>query len=299
MINDIIESIVTYTEYLKNNLKLNVSFCNISNYFEKYMYIFYQFNSHPIVYCDLIKKKKESFEKCVRKQWNVLSKCKDGPFYGICWAGIEEYVFPIVCNNIALGFISVSGYRGKFDTAISRLKKVSNDFGYNYETLYKTFMQSTSDTIPNFENVKTIIAPLAIMFERLYLENPIEPKTDTKEFSVYEKILMYLTRNYMQNLTLERIAKDLNYSVSYVRQIFKKRSNHTIGEYIVNLKMKKAAELLINTSISVASVAANTGFVDANYFSTKFKTHYKVSPLEYRKINATQKQDSNIEKLMF
>ena len=62
----------------------------------------------------------------------------------------------------------------------------------------------------------------------------------------------------------------------------------TITEYILQKRMKKAAQILSNDGdVSIKEISETCGFSDIEYFSRSFKQYYGVSPSTYRK----QKQD--------
>ncbi|MBQ9131859.1 MAG: helix-turn-helix domain-containing protein [Clostridia bacterium] len=74
----------------------------------------------------------------------------------------------------------------------------------------------------------------------------------------------------------------------YLRRCFKREVGKTPLEYLTSLRMEQAKMLLIQQTFSgVESVALSCGFADPFYFSTCFKKHVGVSPLQYRKQNVT------------
>lgn len=51
----------------------------------------------------------------------------------------------------------------------------------------------------------------------------------------------------------------MHYSKSYIRQLFHKKTNHTIAHYLTTLKMKRAKELLLDENISISQIAFEIG----------------------------------------
>ena len=78
------------------------------------------------------------------------------------------------------------------------------------------------------------------------------------------------------------MAENIGYSESYFGYAFKKKYKMSVSQYIRELQLAKAKDLLENTSFSVASVASYVGFDDSNYFSSLFKKYFGLSPKEYR-----------------
>jgi len=85
------------------------------------------------------------------------------------------------------------------------------------------------------------------------------------------------------NLTIEQLASLSNMSLS----TFKRRFGELFGEnpatYIRQKKLNKAAQLLQNSSTSIASICYDVGFSDTSNFTKTFQTYFKVTPSEYRK----------------
>ncbi len=84
------------------------------------------------------------------------------------------------------------------------------------------------------------------------------------------------------NLTLEQLALLCNMSLS----TFKRRFTEFFGEnpatHIRNRKLEKAAHLLQNSDLSIASICYDVGFTDTSNFSKAFKHHFNLSPSQYR-----------------
>ena len=70
----------------------------------------------------------------------------------------------------------------------------------------------------------------------------------------------------------------------YFRRCFKRETGKTPTQYITDMRIVKAKQLLSDNKLfSIERVAHNCGFADSLYFSTCFKKHVGVSPLAYRK----------------
>ncbi len=100
--------------------------------------------------------------------------------------------------------------------------------------------------------------------------------------TLYNTILQYIENNYGEIRTNQSIAKALCYHEYYLNRIFKSYANKTLHAYIMEVRMKKAAEMLANTEREVGEIAYAIGFANANHFSTKFKQYFGVCPLQYR-----------------
>ena len=64
--------------------------------------------------------------------------------------------------------------------------------------------------------------------------------------------------------------------------IFKEESGYNFIEYLTNVRMDRAKELLDNSDLSMKEICAMCGYTDPNYFSRSFKKNVGVTPTEYK-----------------
>ena len=95
------------------------------------------------------------------------------------------------------------------------------------------------------------------------------------------KIVSYIGDHYMQNITLADVCKETELSKQYCMRVFRKHMQTTIGDYILEMRMRHAAYLLRNTYMNVNQAADYLGFSSSSYFSSVFKQYYGVSPSAY------------------
>ncbi|MFV0366582.1 MAG: two-component regulator propeller domain-containing protein [Mangrovibacterium sp.] len=86
------------------------------------------------------------------------------------------------------------------------------------------------------------------------------------------------------NFSTEHFAQEMLISRSLLYKKIKSLTELSITDFINTYKLKKAAELMKDNSLSIADVAFQSGFNDPKYFSRIFKKFYKMSPSEYQKI---------------
>ena len=99
----------------------------------------------------------------------------------------------------------------------------------------------------------------------------------------FRQIISFIENNYKDSmLSLEDVAKELNYSVSYISAILKKNKT-SFTKYLTDVRMEKAKYLLKNTEEKILSIANEVGYDDPYYFSHCFKKNSGMSPAEYRK----------------
>ncbi len=98
------------------------------------------------------------------------------------------------------------------------------------------------------------------------------------------KIENFLLNNYKRPITLEDIEKETYFTKTHCHTVFKKEKGITIIEYLNNIRVSKAKELLIEGAFTLEEIAEETGFTSYNYFSRVFKKVTSYTPKEYRRM---------------
>ena len=96
------------------------------------------------------------------------------------------------------------------------------------------------------------------------------------------KVINYIENNYSQKLTLKLLSEVSGLSGSSFRRSFYNVVGLSPINYLLKLRLKKAALLLDSSDLSITEIAYRTGFSDSNYFIRQFKKFSGTSPLKYR-----------------
>ena len=265
--NNLIENIVSYINYLNKDCGLMVSVHfkdDIFNHMhDSLASMILPYNCHTNAYCVMVKN--SNYNKCLLNQKKILTKCKsENAFCHICHAEVNEYIYPICQNTAVVGFIAVSGYRRNNPTECNILN-------------YNLWNRNLGAEIP-LKICNSVIPPLCFMLEcalQTYLmENGDE----------YNQILQFL-HEYHTNITLYDLTKHFNRSKSHISHMFKKENGISLRAYCNKLKLEDSKKLLLETDIPITEIALNVGFNDTSYFIHLFKNKFGISPLKYRKTN--------------
>jgi len=96
-------------------------------------------------------------------------------------------------------------------------------------------------------------------------------------------VFEYAIEFYHQNITLEEVAKKANMSKNAFCRYFKKRTNKTFFQFLIEIRIENACKLLNHKKdLSIASISELCGFQDIANFNRKFKELKKISPSHYR-----------------
>lgn len=106
---------------------------------------------------------------------------------------------------------------------------------------------------------------------------PMKFKSADKKVIV-QTIINFMNENYMKDITLETISKNMYFSSVYISKIFKDETGKSPINHLIRIRLSKARQLLETRPISIKAAAEAVGYNDAYYFSKLFKKYYGVTP---------------------
>lgn len=106
--------------------------------------------------------------------------------------------------------------------------------------------------------------------------------SDTHHLTV-KRAKSLINEFYNTGITLDEIAKRLSITPEYLGTQFRKETGVTFSNYIKNVRITKAKELLVGTSLKLYEISERVGYSDPKYFSKVFKDTVGMLPAEYRK----------------
>lgn len=185
---------------------------------------------------------------------------------------------------IWVGFVGT-----KVDDYISRttLSKSNPVFTLNESSnLIDSIYTVISATKVNTNKNLKILSALYDFFYVLLEEFPdnMENKKLSKQ-TYLEEALLFIQSNYQDDISVMDVANHLCIDRSYLHRIFKKYVNKSPQEYILGLKIEKAAFLLTTTNLRVGDISRSVGYNDTLLFSKTFKKFKGCTPSKYRKSN--------------
>lgn len=99
---------------------------------------------------------------------------------------------------------------------------------------------------------------------------------------VSEMIRSYICEHYMDDLSMQDMARMMNYSEAYFCKLFKQCFSSNFTSYLTQFRMEEAKKLLAEPTVNVKNVGEAVGYSDSNYFAKVFKRYTGSSPTEYR-----------------
>ncbi len=121
-------------------------------------------------------------------------------------------------------------------------------------------------------------------------------KEESKSFykEAINRAVDFIEQNLNQPIYLEDIANKAHLSKFHFQRIFKGLTGETASEFLIRLRIEKAALLLASSDNTVADIAFACGFNSVEHFSRSFSNSFGVSPTNYRE----QKDEIQKQKLV-
>lgn len=100
---------------------------------------------------------------------------------------------------------------------------------------------------------------------------------------IVDEVMHYIEANYAdEELSLNHLAAQVNFSPSHLSMIFSQQTGQTIIKYLTDCRLGKAKELLRCTNKRSSEIALEVGYKDPHYFSYLFKKTQGMTPTQYR-----------------
>ena len=103
-----------------------------------------------------------------------------------------------------------------------------------------------------------------------------------KSTDIMKSAKSYIDENFSKEISLDDVSRTVNISPYYFSKIFKEENGQNFIEYLTNIRIEKAKELLKGSDYSMKEICSMCGYQDPNYFSRTFKKNVGVTPTEYK-----------------
>lgn len=107
---------------------------------------------------------------------------------------------------------------------------------------------------------------------------------EVKGLDILKHCIEYMEEHYMDEISLDYMAEKYYFNPSYFSTIFSNYFGKSFTNYLIEIRMKKAKEFLMQSDDKIKQIAAKTGYRDANYFIRAFRKYYGYTPEEFRKL---------------
>lgn len=106
---------------------------------------------------------------------------------------------------------------------------------------------------------------------------------------VTNNIRTYMEEHYCEDIALQDVAAEMNYSDAYFCKLFKQCFDRSFVTYLTSLRIDRAKEMLEDVAVNIKDISYRVGYRDSNYFAKVFKRMAGVTPSEYRSLKLREK----------
>ena len=144
------------------------------------------------------------------------------------------------------------------------------------------FFEEFSSSANNFGSINSLFHHLTNSILEL-LDKIIADKKqmDTKPIRDAKQ---YIKDNYQHPITLEEVSGKIGFNPTYFSSLFKKDTGSTFLEYLSEIRMNEAKNLLKETNLGVVAICESVGYNDVKHFTKVFRKTVGLKPNEYRKL---------------
>lgn len=103
-----------------------------------------------------------------------------------------------------------------------------------------------------------------------------------------DKIINYINQNLTEELSATKLATIVHMSTNHLHRFFRQKTEMTITQYVIQLRIERACEFLLKTSWSVEMIAGKCGFLSMANFNRQFLKLKKMTPRQYRQTDLRQ-----------
>jgi len=251
------------------------------------------FLAHTNPFCMYIKSDKEVYHQCLTMIRKMNHKCRrEGrTFFGMCHAGLFEYVTPIINKTDIIGTINVGFFNQDEAIPLTQIHRIcSRSELLDEATAIRLFGESV--TPPAFSRkellpmIELIAEYLSMTYDTVRYQNNAPTRkrqSSSSEDTILSHTAEYVRQHFTGPILAPQLAEFCHCSESYLSHIFKRRLNMNINTYINKIRVEASKSFLTESNSSVGEIAGNVGFNDPNYYSRVFSQLIGISPREYRR----------------
>ena len=148
-------------------------------------------------------------------------------------------------------------------------------------------LSGSADAVVNVVSLNfTNPAKMYEMFYELFANDYVkitDAETKSKKYRALMRVTNYIDEHYSDGVSLEEVALATGISRYYVSHLFKELMNTTFVGYVNELRLNRAAMLLVTTDSPIIEIASLSGFNNLSNFNRAFKMYFDRTPSAYRK----------------
>jgi len=205
---------------------------------------------------------------------------KDKDLYAEC---LVLFILPEIFGDLLLSSPEMNGIKELFE---------KSNRGIKFTGKGNAELKQLMTDIYNSKGINRLIKVLQLLqkmseFKNTVCLNSMEYHANMvlRDFGRLTQCIEYLMANFHKNIKLNEVAKIANMTPNSFCRYFKKRTTKTFSEFVIELRIGKACQLLTESNNKIIEIAFESGFNNLSNFNDHFNKIMKMSPHKYREQN--------------
>ena len=238
---------------------------------------------HGLEFCETAKKQPKGHRLCLACKALAVRRAlrEKKPFTGYCAFGLFEAVIPVLFENEAVCVIYIGNLCKNRETAFRRMRRAARCCEGQESDLLRAYRQVRECPKPEEE---LAVGGLIATYIRSILQNEPGRPESSADWRVRE-VTEYLEHSYSRDISVKELAASLFCHEKYLGRLYCRSTGKTIRETLNQIRLRRAARMLVEKDDSILDIALECGFSSASYFDRCFTRFYGISPREYRRKN--------------
>ncbi len=174
-----------------------------------------------------------------------------------------------------------------FHSSVNVIKLDKSEQEFFEKLLFRIISESKDSKMGSNIYCRITLVEILIFLNR-YVEN-VQKKDFVHLSPTHEKIsdvVKFINANYMKEISLKILSRNFYISSYYLSRTFKDVTGFSFIEYLNNIRIREAQNLLRKSDFNITQISEKVGFESTTHFGRVFKTITGQSPLKFRKIKS-------------
>lgn len=230
-------------------------------------------------FCRLIRASELGSRLCVESDREACSLCKISrvPTSNRCHAGLTDTAVPLILNNQLFGFMMFGQVQGEQDNILTPrdVENLANRLSLPVGQLYEAYQKLQHFDLEKINSTANILtSAISYLFDSGSIQY-----TDGE---LIAEIDLWISNNVANPFKISDLCAHFGISKNRLYSLWKEHYGTTVGKYVLDKKMKRSKQLLLNTERKISDICCDVGIPDYNYFTKVFKKYYGLAPRDYR-----------------
>ena len=203
---------------------------------------------------------------------------------------VKENKVDVILCDIIMPIMSGIELANLLSEHMPRIKVIFFSAHKDFEYAQKALEYGVKSYILKSANYNELVRVFSKIKGELGIESPDRKTVMENNLGYNEKIISiikdYVEKNY-RDVTLEDLTKQVHMNPDYISKFFKKYTGKNFSDYLTEVRMIKAAELLEDVRYRTYEVSDMVGYSNSFNFTRAFKNYYNMSPRHYKNRKGT------------